>query len=157
MSGQESYSSSAGAIAPIFGPRITVKAIMNSQPKHILVLEDDANFREIVEFALSNAGFKVTTAAEAVNAVLLAQQEHFDLVVTDYYLPDYPGTDFIRLLREIDGYQHVPVILCSGRASELNKQHLRDDLSILVMSKVCPMKELVDKISGCLATAWCAS
>ncbi len=129
---------------------------MHSQPDHILVLEDEPKWRKITEFGLTTAGFRVTVAAEATKALLLAQQEHFDLVLSDYYLPDYSGTDFIRLLRDIDGYQCAPVILWSADLWELNEQRLRDELSVLLMSKGCSMKELVDKISGCIATTRCA-
>jgi len=133
-----------------------MEVTMNSQSEHILALEDEPKFRMITEYALSKAGFKVTMAAETAKALLLAQQEHFDLVVSDYYLPDYPGTDFIRVLREIDGYQHVPVILWSARLWELNEQRLRDELLVLIMSKGCSMQELVDTVSRCLAVARCA-
>jgi len=129
---------------------------MNSPPDHVLLLEDDPKFRTVTAFALSKAGFQVTTASRAADALLLAQQENFDLVISDYYLPDYPGTDFIRLLRKVDGYQRVPVILWSARLWELNEQRLRDELLVLVMSKGCSMRKLVDTVSDCLAIARCA-
>jgi len=129
---------------------------MTSPPDHILLLEDDPKFRAVTEFALSKAGFRVATATGAAQALLLAQHEQFDLVLSDYYLPDYPGTDFIRLLRKLDGYQGVPVILWSARLWELNEQRLRDELLVLVISKGCSMKKLVDTVSECLAIARCA-
>jgi len=149
----KSYSFGWNATVLQLGLRIEVRAIMHSQPDHILILEDEPKWRKITEFGLTKAGFRVTMAAEATKALLLAQQEHFDLVLSDYYLPDYPGTDFIRLLREIDDYQCVPVILWSARLWELNEHRLRDELSVLLMSKGCSMSELVDNISGCLAIA----
>ena len=130
---------------------------MIPQAQTILVLEDNPAHRNVVVFNLTKAGYCVTAAAESAKALLLARSQQFDLIITDYYLPDYPGTDFIRLLRRIDGYERVPVILLSARLGELNVDRLRDELLILVLSKPCSMAKLVDSVSKCLAIAHCTS
>ncbi|HUT92792.1 MAG TPA: response regulator [Thermoguttaceae bacterium] len=124
---------------------------MDSLSEHVLVLEDGETYRSIVELNLSQTGLRVATAATAVEALLLARQEHFDLVIADYYLPDYPGTDFVRLLRQTDGYRNTPVILLTAWADELNRQRLCEDLLVLVLSKSCSMKRLLDAVFKCLA------
>ena len=45
--------------------------------------------------------------------------------------PTTPGTDFIRLLREDDGYRYVPVILLTARAVELDEKYVCDELIVL--------------------------
>jgi CheY-like chemotaxis protein len=130
---------------------VGVTVTMTFEPPHILVLEDDSAHRKVIEFNLIQAGFKVTTAAESAKALSRATRDHFDLVIADYYLPDYPGTDFIRLLREFDGYKDVPAILLTGRADELDRKRLRNELSVLLLSKPYPMAQLVDTVSKCLA------
>ena len=124
---------------------------MDSLSEHILVLEDGDTYRSIVEFNLSQAGLRVATAATAVEALLLARQEHFDLVIADYYLPDYPGTDFVRLLRQKDDYRNTPVILLTAWADELDRQRLCEDLLVLLLSKSCSMQRLLDAVHKCLA------
>jgi DNA-binding response OmpR family regulator len=126
---------------------------MESPAGHILILEDHPTHRNVVTFNLTSAGYKVTAAAEAAKALVLAQYQHFDLVIADYYLPDYPGTDFVKLLRATEHYQGVPVILLTGRAEELNVQRLREELSVLVLSKPCPIKRLLETVSKCLSLA----
>lgn len=130
---------------------------MESQPQHVLLLEDAPTYRSVVAYNLSQAGFQVTTAAEAGKALLLAQHEHFDLAIVDYYLPDYPGTDFIKQLRELDDYEHIPIIVLTARTEELNLDYLRNDLSVLVLSKSCTMKDLVEMATECLVIARAAS
>ncbi len=130
---------------------------MIPQAHHILVLEDNPTHRNVVVFNLRKAGYCVSTAAESAKALLLARGQQFDLVIADYYLPDYPGTDFIRLLRRIDGYERTPVILLSGRSGELNVDRLRDELLVFVLSKPCSMAKLVDSVTKCLAIAHCPS
>jgi DNA-binding response OmpR family regulator len=130
---------------------------MEPQPQHVLILEDAPTYRSVVAYNLSQAGFRVTTAAEAGKALLLAEHEHFDLAIVDYYLPDYPGTDFIKQLRELEEYAHVPIIVLTARTEELNLDYLRNDLSVLVLSKSCTMKQLVETSTKCLALAQAAS
>lgn len=126
---------------------------MTLQSERILVVDDQTSHRNVVAFNLANAGYKVSTAANAPNALTLAEHEHFDLIITDYYMPDYTGTDLIRGLRETDGYASTPIILLTARANELNLQQLRNDLSVLVVSKPCSMARLLDMVSKCLAIA----
>ncbi len=126
---------------------------MESEPRHILVLEDNPTHRKVVVFNLTKAGYRVTTAAESAKALVLAEHEHFDLVVTDYYLPDYLGSDFVKLLRQLEDYRHTPVILLTGRAEELDRKWLREELLVLVLAKPCPMTDLVDAVTRCLSIA----
>ena len=130
---------------------------MEPQPQHVLILEDAPTYRSVVAYNLSQAGFRVTTAAEAGKALLLAEHEHFDLAIVDYYLPDYPGTDFIKQLREMEEYEHVPLIVLTARTEELNLDYLRNDLSVLVLSKSCTMKDLVETATKCLTLTHAAS
>jgi DNA-binding response OmpR family regulator len=130
---------------------------MDSESHHILVLEDGSAYRTVVAFNLSQIGFRVTAAAEAEKALVLARHEHFDLAIVDYYLPDLPGTDFIKLLRQMGGYENVPIIMLTARAKELNLRYLRDDLSAVVLEKTCGMKCLRNTVRECLKTARCAS
>ena len=124
-----------------------------SQSEHILVVDDLSAHRNVVAFNLAKAGFRVTAAAHPARALASAHHEQFDLVITDYYMPDYSGTDFVRKLREIDSYVATPIIMLTARANELNLDHLRDELSVLVVPKPCSMTCLLDKVSKCLAIA----
>ena len=123
--------------------------------KQVLVLDDDLICQEVVELALSTVGLPVTTAGKAVDALLLARRRDFDLVIADYFLPDYPGTDFVRLLRQCEGYEHVPVLLLTGRAGELDHRRLLDELFLLVLPKGCSSLELLVAVFKCLAAVRC--
>lgn len=123
--------------------------------KHVLVLDDDPIGREIVEHALLSVELQVTTAGKAVDAMLLAHRRHFDLVIADYYLPDYPGTDFVRLLRCCEQYRDTPIILLTGRAEELDRQWLCDELLVLLLAKGCSSQQLLTAVFKCLAALRC--
>jgi DNA-binding response OmpR family regulator len=130
---------------------------MSSHSDEILVLEDDPRYQYILALALSQAGFRVTTAMEAAKALVSARDRHFDLAIVDYHLPDYSGTDFISLLRDLDGYHDTPVILITAWPEELNLRHLCGDSSVLVLSKMRSVNDLVDTACRCLDAAGSAS
>lgn len=126
---------------------------MQTRPNRILFVEDGPICRSIVGQALSTAGFEVSTAAEATPALALAQKQRYDLAIVDYYLPDFPGTDFIKQLRATDEHESVPVIMLTARADELNSEYLQEALSVQVWSKARPIDELLDEVSGLIAAA----
>jgi CheY-like chemotaxis protein len=130
---------------------------MNSQTGHILVLEDEPAQRDVLIFNLAEAGFRVAATAEAAKAFKLAQYEHFDLILVDYYLPDHSGADFVQWLRQTDEYRHVPMIMLTARERELNLDYLQNDLALLVLPKPCSMPRLVEVISERLTAAPAAS
>jgi two-component system chemotaxis response regulator CheY len=126
---------------------------MHGQTGHILAVDDDVVHRKTLALILSRAGFTVATAEDAVAGLELARREQFDLVISDYHMPDYPGTDFIRLLRRDQRYAATPVILLTARADELNVPKLRDELAVMVMSKPCSLEQVVSTVSRCLDVA----
>jgi CheY-like chemotaxis protein len=134
-------------------PNAPATAAMSPSRPHVLVLEDVPTYRHLLVFVLSNAGYKVSAAAEVSRALSLAEHEQVDLAIVDYYLPDHPGTEFIKRLRESDRYEHVPIIVLTARDEELNLEYLRGKLSAVVLSKDCTMQHLLDAVSDCLAVA----
>ncbi|HUT92793.1 MAG TPA: response regulator [Thermoguttaceae bacterium] len=130
---------------------------MSPSRPHVLVLEDAPTYRQIIVSNLSDAGFRVSAATDVGRALSLAEHERFDLAIVDYYLPDYPGTEFIKRLRATPRYEHLPIIVLTARDEELNLEYLRDKLAVVVLSKNCAMRHVLDAVSERLAIAGCAS
>jgi DNA-binding NtrC family response regulator len=83
---------------------------------HILVVDDEVGIRELLSEILSDEGYRVRLAANAMEARLLRQEERPDLVLLDIWMPQMDG---ITLLREWGsaGQLNMPVIMMSGHAS----------------------------------------
>ena len=79
---------------------------------HVLVVDDDARLRELLQRYLVNKGFLVTTAADAEEAKARLKAFAFDLVVLDVMLPGQDGVSFTAELRR-DG--DLPVLLLTAR------------------------------------------
>ncbi len=81
----------------------------------ILVVDDEANIRELLDEILSEEGYEVTTAADAAGARAARQGRSYDLTLLDIWMP---GTDGITLLKEwSDSGRLDPVIMMSGHGT----------------------------------------
>src|SRR5262245_17108083 len=78
----------------------------------VLVVEDDADTRELISLALSQAGFEVEEAEDGFAA--LAKVSHYrpDAVLTDLRMPGMHGIDLLQRIRRI--HEDLPVILATG-------------------------------------------
>jgi len=86
--------------------------------QHILLVDDDALLRRSVAFNLEQAGYRVSTAASAEDALAAARQDSPALVMLDIGLPGMDGLDALRQFREQSG---VPVIFLTARRRELDE------------------------------------
>lgn len=75
----------------------------------ILIVEDDASTRDVLEMALSAEGFAVRTAPDGAKALAVIGQQTPALVLLDTWMPVMDGQEFLRSYRESPG-PHVPVI-----------------------------------------------
>ncbi len=91
------------------------------RPDHgeLLVVDDEPFLRDAVAASLRFLGFEVTTADNGADALRMARDHRFDLVVLDVMLPDTDGFDIVRRLRR-DGRQ-VPVIFLTARDTQADK------------------------------------
>ena len=89
---------------------------MNRKQKLIMVVDDEAEIRNIIEEILIEEGYKTLTAASADEAKRLLVQHRPDLVFLDIWMPDQDG---IELLKEwsSDQTKSFPVIMISGHAT----------------------------------------
>jgi two-component system, OmpR family, response regulator len=85
----------------------------------LLVVDDEPFLRDAVAASLRFLGFQVTTAEDGSEALRLARDNPFDLVVLDVMLPDIDGFDVVRRLRR-DGCR-VPVIFLTARDTQADK------------------------------------
>ena len=86
--------------------------------KHVLVVDDEARIREVVQYALAREGFRVTLAVDGQSALDLAARESPDLIVLDVMLPDIDGLEVCRCLRR---RSQTPILFLSSRAEEVDR------------------------------------
>lgn len=86
--------------------------------KHILIVDDDALMRRSLAYNLEQAGYRAASAANAEDALAMAQRTRPDLVLLDIGLPGMDGLDAVRRFK--DQYD-LPVIFLTARRRELDE------------------------------------
>ncbi len=85
-------------------------------PSPVLIVDDDSLLRSALHRTLDTAGFRVTSTETASQALeWLRRGERFDAIVTDLFMPDMGGVDFLRAVRQLD--LDVPLIVMTGYPS----------------------------------------
>lgn len=112
--------------------------------KTILLVEDEFDYREILEDLLKDKFERILTADHGNEALEKLSSESIDLIVCDVNMPEMQGDQFLRHLRA-KGYSH-PVIFLTGNADkELSVSVLRLGASD-VLDKPCPFPIILETI-----------
>jgi CheY-like chemotaxis protein len=78
----------------------------------ILVVDDDRAILATVDLLLKKAGHQVTTASDGRAGIRLCQNERFDLLIVDIFMPDMDGLETISQVHQV--HPDLPVIVISG-------------------------------------------
>jgi len=87
---------------------------------HILVAEDDADTRELIELVLRRAGFQVTSTGDPYAVLELLATDSIDALLLDNWMPTLNGIELCRLIRSINN--DVAIVFCSGAVAESDKR-----------------------------------
>jgi DNA-binding response OmpR family regulator len=87
----------------------------------ILVVDDEPDALEVLEFNLKNAGYDVTTADDGDTALKKARQQLPDLILLDLMLPEVDGLEVCKLLRRDPATSAIPIIMVTAKAAEIDR------------------------------------
>ena len=87
----------------------------------ILIVEDEANIRQLVRYNLEKEGFQVMEAADGLQGLRTAQREKPDLVLLDLMLPGMDGLEVCRTLKGAPATSALPIIMLTAKAEEVDK------------------------------------
>jgi len=87
--------------------------------KKILFVEDSPTMRRIIANSLKKLGIKNATEAEnGVDALEKIQKEDFDLILTDWNMPEMNGQELVEHVRKMDKYKTIPILMITTRGME---------------------------------------
>ncbi len=123
----------------------------------ILVIEDEADIRELLQYNLGREGYQVLAVGDGESGLREARRGKPDLIVLDLMLPGMQGLEVCRLLRERPDTRSIPVIVLTAKADEsdviLGLELGADDY----IGKPFSVKELVARVRAVLRRASPAS
>jgi len=90
--------------------------------KHVLVVDDEAPIRLLLEKILQSAGYRVTSVPDGTTALKAAREDPPDLAICDLSMPGIDGFTVSSLFKRNKTFK-APVLVLSGRVSEKDIQH----------------------------------
>ncbi len=84
------------------------------EPRSALVVDDVTDVTDMLSVLLTHAGYDVSCASTATEALGLARDQHFDIVISDIGMPEMNGYELVQALRSLPGYETVPMVAVTG-------------------------------------------
>jgi two-component system OmpR family response regulator len=122
---------------------------METMSAHLLIVEDDAEMRDLLRKVLEKEGYRVSVAADGHEALALPLQTAFDLVVTDLLMPDDDGLELLQAIRK--SRPTLPVIIITAFGDWGSYSRALELGAAAFISKPLKMAELVGAIHTALA------
>lgn len=88
----------------------------------ILLVEDDNNLREIYEARLQAEGYTLVSAKDGEDALVMAKNEHPDLIISDVMMPKVSGFEMLDILRNTEGLKEVKIIMLTALGQSDDQQ-----------------------------------
>src|SRR3972149_4753627 len=104
---------------------------MQGDTHNILIADDDPAIQRLLKDFLEGLGYKVTSAMDGDTAIMELQKNHYDLLISDVIMPGTDGIALIKIIRGMERYHNLPIIMLSGKSNTPTKvaafESLADD------------------------------
>lgn len=117
---------------------------------HILLVEDEKPIREMLRFALSASGNRISEASNTAEADEIIENDRPDLILLDWMLPGLSGLDYAKRLSSLDSTKDLPIIMLTARAEEDSKISGLDAGVYDYITKPFSTRELLARIKAVL-------
>ncbi len=117
------------------------------QTKQILYVEDDTANQTLIKLFIKKEPFELTTADNPDDALDLVRSNSYDVIIVDLNLrKEGDGAELIREIRDVDGYESVPVFVFSGHDVHSFREYGIEDMIQNYFSKPVNKKTLVNAL-----------
>jgi two-component system phosphate regulon response regulator OmpR len=121
---------------------------------HLLIIDDDRRIRALLSRTLSAEGYRVTTAADATEAMARLKSISFDLIVLDVMMPGEDGFAFAARLRaDRTELAHVPILMLTARSEADDRVRGLEAGVDDYLGKPCEPRELTLRVASILRRA----
>jgi len=120
-----------------------------SQPL-VLIVEDEPAQLEVLSYNISSEGFRVVTAKDGDEALLVAQEQQPDVIILDWMLPNVSGIEVCRQLKSRAGTKSTPILMLTARGDETDRVRGLEIGADDYVVKPYSVNELVARVRGLL-------
>lgn len=112
----------------------------------VLLVEDEAALADLLKYNLEREGYRVATAADGEEALVVAAEQPPDLVLLDWMLPKASGVEVCRRLRGRRETRNTPIIMLTARGEESDRVRGLDTGADDYVTKPFSMSELLARL-----------
>ena len=94
---------------------------MEAMRDRVLIVEDEADVRELIRLQLRAAGFDVLEACNGAEGLAMAKQDLPSVIILDLMMPEMNGVEVCRALRRNPSTSRIPILMLTARSSEEDK------------------------------------
>jgi DNA-binding response OmpR family regulator len=91
------------------------KPVISDELYRVLLVDDDDHHRGLLRHILDETAYRIEEAASGQEALATMDQSGFDVILLDYELSDMTGLEICRAIRVVPTFDHVPIIIVTGR------------------------------------------
>ncbi|MGN7989566.1 response regulator transcription factor [Pedobacter sp. 22226] len=94
---------------------------MNNAGQKILIVDDEPDILELIEYNLKKEGYQVFTATNGQEGITVAKKVHPDLIILDIMMPKMDGIEACRLMRAIPEFKNTFMVFLTARSEEYSE------------------------------------
>ncbi len=112
----------------------------------VLVIDDEPDVLLLCKLNLEHAGHEVIEAQEGARGLIMAREEHPDVVVLDLMLPWVNGYQILAALQEDEATRHLPVVILTAKSQVEDRIRCWEDGASEFVLKPFPPEELLNAL-----------
>ncbi|MFK7759186.1 MAG: response regulator [Phycisphaerales bacterium] len=93
----------------------------STQSLHILIVDDEPDLRELIQYNLTQQGHQPSVAADGIAALNHVQEHTPDLIILDVMMPELNGIEVAKRLRSQDRTRSIPIIMLTAKTQEAHE------------------------------------
>lgn len=119
--------------------------------KTIMIVDDSESLRQVVNIALSGAGYKVLEAKDGVDGLAKLDGSKVHLIISDVNMPNMNGIDFVKEVKTLAKYRFTPIIMLTTENQEYLMEESRKAGAKAWMVKPFKPAEMLQAVAKILA------
>ena len=127
-----------------------VEAELAALGRHILLVEDDAQFAQIVKEYLESFDYEVTVACDGVQGMKRVMDKDFDVIICDLLMPNLPGDMFYIGVERVKPHLAKRFIFITGHQNNPKVAEFVKKVRALTLFKPFDMSRLVETIGAAM-------
>ncbi|MEL6247923.1 MAG: response regulator [Cyanobacteria bacterium J06648_16] len=119
--------------------------------KHVLIIDDDADIREVAQLALETVGgWRVSVANSGLNGLAQMRADAPDVVLLDVMMPDMDGVEVFKQMQAEPQTQNIPVIFMTAKTQAADQQRFLALGAAAIITKPFKAMLLADQVASFL-------